>query len=105
MISSDPAHWDRFGKLPQESQNSPMRWGKPPEVDRIENITVEDDFFGGDAAIYEQAQKRSERPMLTIGSAQVQVREDDCIMHENSPEQGSFSPFEPTLKRESGPGD
>jgi hypothetical protein len=54
-----------------------------PEIERVKDVTAEDEFAGGETILLDPLQEFAQQPRLAVGTTQVRVREDYGIQHQS----------------------
>ncbi len=80
MVAADPGDPDPAGELPEQGEDLPVTLVQAPEVDGIEDITVEDQLPGGNLGGFDFLEERDEEIFLADGAAKVEVGNDDAVV-------------------------
>lgn len=85
VVAGEPNDFDVIGELAKERKDLPVMLGKPAKIDGIEDIAIEDQPGGCQIAVVDPFQEVADTAGLTIGAAEVEVGQNDSVVHVRFP--------------------
>ena len=82
MVAGQPDDLDLVGQLSQQRQNLPVVLVEAAEVDRVEDVAIEDEPWSNEFALDDSLEEFTDSLGFTVAASQMEIRKDDRVQPE-----------------------